>query len=36
MILERVVVKGLVCNPAWSELHPAGSGKSEKVLCGEV
>lgn len=32
---KRPVVKDLVCNPKWSELHPVGSGKPEKVYVGE-
>lgn len=33
---ERSVVKGFVCNPMGSELHPVGSRKPDKVLRGEV
>lgn len=33
---KRQVVKNLVYNPKWSELHPACGGKPEKVVCGQV
>lgn len=36
MSQKRPVVKSLVCTPEWSELHPVGSGKPEKVLRGGV
>ena len=29
---KRLVVKGFVCTPEWSELHPLGSRKPETVL----
>lgn len=34
MSQKRLVVKGLECNPTWSEFHLVGSGKPEKVFCG--
>lgn len=33
---KRLVVKGFVCSPKWSEFHPLGSRKPEKILCKRV